>query len=156
MAARVREFTALSGAATPDRPSPMNKDEVKFLIRMCTSELVELAQTVTNSAEEAMVMVRDAVGTDVKESELPNNPVAVIAGQADAAVDTWIYILNAFAKKGVNLDPVFDEVHRANMDKRFPDGTFHRREDGKIIKPPEFVEADVKKVIRKQLADGAW
>lgn len=44
---------------------------------------------------------------------------------------------------GVDPDPVFDEVHQANMRKL--DGP--RRADGKILKPEGWQPADVAKVI---------
>jgi predicted HAD superfamily Cof-like phosphohydrolase len=155
-AEKVREFTKLTGAETPDRPKCMSRSDVQFLIAMCTSELVELAQTVCDNEVDAMKMVRDAVGTDVKKSTPPVDTVTIIAEQADAAVDVYYYCLNAFAKVGVNLDLVFDEVHRANMAKRFSDGTFHRREDNKIIKPPGWTEPDINAVIQRQIDSGSW
>lgn len=40
-----------------------------------------------------------------------------------------------------------DLVHKANMDKRWDDGEIHRREDGKILKPPTWEEPDLAPLI---------
>jgi predicted HAD superfamily Cof-like phosphohydrolase len=43
----------------------------------------------------------------------------------------------------IPLEAVFAEVHRSNMSKIGPDGEVIRREDGKILKPDTYREADV-------------
>jgi predicted HAD superfamily Cof-like phosphohydrolase len=84
----------------------------------------------------------------MEESEL-------IAEQADAFTDIKIFMENAACKKGINLSKIFQIVHIANMNKRFPDGTFHRREeDDKIIKPPNWEAPDVTAEIIDQTKNG--
>lgn len=155
---KVKEFTELSlDKSVPNKPRPMNKDEVKFLIRMCCSELVELAQTVCENSDEAVNLVKNSANTDLKPNyQAPKDTTELIAHQADALVDCWYYGLNGFCKVGVNLSKVFDVVHDANMAKRFPDGKFHRREDGKIIKPPEWHEPNINQEIQNQIDQGTW
>ena len=149
---KVHQFTVETGVKVATSISALSKDEVKFLIGMCVSELVELAQTVCDSPQEAMDMVSNSVSTDLKpEYQKPSNTLGVIADQADACVDCWYYALNAFAKKSVDLSKVFDVVHSANMAKRFPDGKFHTREDGKVLKPPEWQSPDVYQEIGRQV-----
>ena len=65
-------------------------------------------------------------------------------------------MLNAAAKKGVNLSSVFDVVHDANMAKKWEDGTFHKREDGKILKPETWSPPDVQKEIARQFKEGSF
>jgi predicted HAD superfamily Cof-like phosphohydrolase len=156
-AAQVREFTMGCGRSCPNSPSPMTYDEAKFLIGMMLSEIVELAQTVTSGPDEAVELVRSLVTVDLKRNYVkPNDEIDLIAHQADAAVDCAYYAYDAFAKKGVNLRSIFDVVHKANMDKRFPDGTFHKREDGKIIKPHNWQEPDIRGEVIRQLREGSW
>ena len=156
-AAMVREFTMGCGRECPERPRPMTRDEVSFLIGMMLSEIVELAQTVTDDSDEAVNLVKDLVRTDLKRNYIkPTDSVDIIADQADAVVDCAYYGYDAFAKTGVNLRRVFNVVHKANMDKRFPDGTFQKREDGKIIKPPGWCEPDIRAEIERQIHDGSW
>lgn len=134
----------------------MNRQEVEFLITMVMSELQEIADTVTSSNQESLELMRSCLGVD--QSEHPGSPetrteVELIADQADGGVDAWIYILNAFCKKGVDLLAIFEVVHRANMAKRDPStGKFLRREsDGKVIKPPGWQPPDIENEIRRQM-----
>lgn len=48
---------------------------------------------------------------------------------------------------GIPLEKVFNAVHQANMRKVWDDGEVHRNEFGKVIKPPNFVKADIRKVM---------
>jgi len=57
-----------------------------------------------------------------------------ITEQADALVDAIYYICDCAVRHGMNLDPLFDIVHSANMMK-VVDGKVIRRDDGKIMKP---------------------
>jgi len=45
---------------------------------------------------------------------------------------------------------VFDEVHRSNMSKLGEDGKPIKREDGKILKGPNYFKPDLGKIINKE------
>lgn len=47
------------------------------------------------------------------------------------------------------IDACFLEVHRSNMSKLGEDGKPIRREDGKILKGPNYSPADIQKVLRE-------
>lgn len=155
---KVKQFTEESmGVILPEKPIVMSHDSVKFLISMVMSEMVELAQTVCNSPLEALGLVYSCAGKDLNlQRKPPVDDMSTIAEQSDAMVDAWYYMLNAAAKHGVNLSQLFARVHAANMDKKFPDGQFHRREDSKVIKPPGWCEPDVVGAIEQQFKNGAW
>lgn len=150
---KVREFTP----ECVNLPKPMTPDSVRFIIRMCCSELIELAQTVTDCPSEAIDLVISSVVTDVNcNYSRPTDEIDLVADQADALADVVYYVFNAACKHGVNLSKVLDLVHNANMAKKFPDGTFHRRDDGKIIKPDGWMEPSVNAEIQRQIINGAW
>jgi predicted HAD superfamily Cof-like phosphohydrolase len=152
----VKEFTEESlECKLPNQPQLMNKDEVKFIVRMVLSEMLELCATVTSDNEQANQLFEEC-SKQVDQLRL-REPICrseaeVIAEQYDAFVDAWYYMLNTSAKKGVDLDGIFRVVHEANMAKRFPDGTFHRREDGKVLKPDGWKEPDIVGEINRQLS----
>lgn len=52
----------------------------------------------------------------------------------------------------IPFDAVWNEVHAANMRKVWPDGTVHYREDGKVIKPPNFRDPDIAGVLAAHTA----
>lgn len=154
----VREFTEeSSGITLPKVPSPMNKEEVRFIVRMVISEMMELCMTVNDSVKESKEFFVECLDQcDVpKETDWKNKSnVELMAEQYDSFVDAWYYMLNTAAKKGVDLDGIFEEVHGANMAKRFPDGKFHRREDGKVLKPEGWKEPNIVGEIERQLFIG--
>src|SRR4051812_41994673 len=76
---------------------------------------------------------------------------AIIAGDvvevADALGD-MIYVINGLAiEMGIPLDKVVAEIHRSNMSKLQLDGTPKRREDGKILKGPNYFKPFIKKIL---------
>jgi hypothetical protein len=57
-----------------------------------------------------------------------------------------VYVCYGYAKaKGWNLEEAIRRVHRNNVGRCLqPDGTVKRREDGKILKNPNFPKVDLK------------
>ncbi len=106
-AEQVYEFARRAAAAAlPQAPQRLTKADIGFLRQMLQDELAEL----------------EAAGE--------------LADQADALVDLIYYILHIACKQGINLDPLFKIVHRANMAKVA--AGVQRRADGKIMKPPDW------------------
>lgn len=66
---------------------------------------------------------------------------------ADSIADALYVILGTAVACGIDIEPIFEEVHRSNMTK-FIDGTF--REDGKYVKGPNYQPADIAGVLAKQ------
>lgn len=66
---------------------------------------------------------------------------------ADSIADALYVILGTSVACGIDIEPIFAEVHRSNMTK-FIDGTF--REDGKYLKGPSYEKADIAGVLSKQ------
>ena len=152
---KVRDFTIQAGGG-PDvcteQPTPLNEQEVRFLLRMCLSELQELALTITDNVEESVKVLHECMKTiDKSAHEKLTTDDQIIAAQADAVVDAWYYSCNAFAKKSVDISQVFNVVHGANMAKRDPKTKkFIKREDGKIIKPEGWTAPDITVEIARQ------
>ncbi len=62
---------------------------------------------------------------------------------ADALGDMAYIIAGTALEYGIPLDRVLDEIHRANMSKLGVDGKPVVREDGKIIKGPNYQPPDI-------------
>lgn len=148
----VRDFTIQAGQPVTEVPSALNDEEVKFLLRMCLSELQELALTIVDSVPQSIELMNECMKTiDKSEHEVLDTEDKKIAAQADAVVDAWYYSCNAFAKKSVDISKIFDIVHEANMAKRDPKTKkFIHREDGKIIKPEGWTPPDVVAEVKRQ------
>jgi len=155
----VKIFTEESkGVELPNNPRKMTRDEVLFLVKMVTEELQELLLTVTDEKENVKELLADIVckSNSPTYNNLGKNDLELMAEQVDAFVDIDYYNCNAAAKVGFNVDDVFDLVHEANMSKKFEDGTFHKNQEGKVIKPPNWTEPDVKAVVSKWMEQGTW
>lgn len=67
---------------------------------------------------------------------------------ADAIGDMLYVVLGAAVAWGIDIEPVFEEIHRSNMTK-FIDGTL--REDGKFVKGPNYQPADLRSILKQQM-----
>jgi predicted HAD superfamily Cof-like phosphohydrolase len=62
---------------------------------------------------------------------------------ADALTDILYVVDGAGHSFGIDLDECFDEVHSSNMTKLGEDGRPMYREDGKVMKGPNYREPDL-------------
>lgn len=70
-----------------------------------------------------------------------------IVEMADALGDI-IYVTCGMAiEAGIDLKAVVAEIQASNMTKLAADGSVIRREDGKILKGPNYVKPDIRKVL---------
>lgn len=143
---KVAQFTSESGFSLPSGPREMSAEECRFLVKMVMDECYELL--ITKNSPEGARNIMTGIATDLELRESAKIE-PVVAEQADALVDIEYYIHNAAAKAGIDTDKVFDVVHDANMAKKWADGTFHRRDDGKIIKPDGWKEPDIVALFRE-------
>jgi predicted HAD superfamily Cof-like phosphohydrolase len=175
----VREFTmGANNAVYPDgssRPSELpvrpilaNSKQCLFITKMVISELLEMLMTFEPSPDKVKALLHQIVDDlDLPTSAIPHTLDAtldskteqrsdVIEAQMDAVADVMYYLLDFSTKHGYNIDRILSLVHGANMAKKHADGKFHKRDDGKVIKPPNWKEADLGKEVERQIREGAW
>jgi len=87
-----------------------------------------------------------------KESsfELKNGDIVEVA---DALGDMMYILCGTIIEHGMQhiIEEVFDEIHRSNLSKLDENGNPIYREDGKVIKGPNYFPPDIKKIIKKYL-----
>ena len=66
---------------------------------------------------------------------------------ADALTDLLYVVYGAGHTFGVDLDECFQEVHASNMSKLGEDGRPIHREDGKVMKGPNYFEPDLENIL---------
>ena len=66
---------------------------------------------------------------------------------ADALGDLKYVVEGAALVFGIPLEPVFMEIHRSNMSKLGTDGKPIYREDGKVLKGPNYTPPNVAAVL---------
>lgn len=65
---------------------------------------------------------------------------------ADGCVDSIVVIIGTALTYGIDLEPIWNEIHRTNMAKRFGE----MRPDGKRLKPEGWEPPRIKDLIEKQ------
>lgn len=86
--------------------------------------------------EEELQELRDAVSArDMVET-------------ADALGDIMYVVIGMAVSFGIPIDKVFNEIHSSNMTKLGEDGKPIYREDGKILKGPNFRKPNIKAMFR--------
>jgi predicted HAD superfamily Cof-like phosphohydrolase len=114
---QVKQFHQAFGHLVNKTPTLLEYDVVEKRAKWMTEEVVELL-----------------------EASREQN----ITEQADAYIDIIYFSLGGLVSMGVEPQKLFDIVQNANMSKLFPDGKPHYREDGKVIKPPEWEDPHTK------------
>lgn len=115
---KVREFHKAFEAKISEKPSFLTEDEFRLRMRLIDEELREYQDAYNND--------------DLVE-------------MADALVDLVYVVLGTAVAHGFhNFDKMFDEVHRSNMSKLGADGKPIIREDGKVLKGPNFFRPQLK------------
>jgi predicted HAD superfamily Cof-like phosphohydrolase len=117
---KVKEFHNKFGVAFKNKPEFPDPDIVHLRVDLIEEELKELHEAI---ADNDIVEVADAL-TDL---------LYVVYGMGDVF--------------GINLDMTFKEVHRSNMSKLGEDGKPVRREDGKVLKGPNYSPPDLKSIV---------
>ena len=126
--AQMREFTMAYKDDLPTRPQHMTSEDIAFIREMVNDELDELMAAQT------------------------------VTEQADALVDAIYYICDCAVRNGINLDPLFNIVHNANMQKVVNGKVIRREEDGKILKPKGWEDPAPKleKEMTRQAREGGF
>ena len=70
-----------------------------------------------------------------------------LVGIADALTDLLYVVYGAGHAYGINLDNCFAEVHRSNMSKLDEESQPIYREDGKVLKGPNYSPPDLGQII---------
>lgn len=72
-----------------------------------------------------------------------------LVGVADGIADSIVVLLGTAISYGIDIRPIWNEVHRANMVK----AGGPRRADGKVLKPEGWKPPDIKSVLIEQGAE---
>ena len=74
-----------------------------------------------------------------------------LVGVADALADMLYAVYGAAIEYGIDLEPVFEEIHRSNMSKGGP--AYCCRPDGKVLKGAGYQPPRIREVIEHQTHD---
>lgn len=135
---RVKEFMETFGHPVYDEPQVIEDvDWEKMRVELIREEFCELLDAM--GYPESARWIRDVV--------LWKSEDADIVETADALGDMEYVVNGLAAGMGIPLDDVVAEIHRSNMTKLDDDGKPIYREDGKILKGPNYEPPQLKKVL---------
>jgi predicted HAD superfamily Cof-like phosphohydrolase len=116
---------------------------VKLRLELICEEFKEVFKEVVTSGSSGMVGCALLTSMSSLINELQPGEISInFPNLAKELVDLEYVILGAGHAFGVNLDAVFDEVQRSNMSKLGEDGKPIYRDDGKVMKGPNYSAAD--------------
>jgi predicted HAD superfamily Cof-like phosphohydrolase len=95
-----------------------------------------------NTAELRFELITEEV--EELATAIDNDDIVEIA---DALTDILYVVYGAGHAYGIDLDECFSEVHRSNMSKLGEDGKPLYREDGKVLKGPDYFPPNLEDVI---------
>lgn len=117
---KIRKFHTAFGHPCPKAPDLGDQRLKDLRVNLIQEELNELKEALTN-----------------------NDPIKAL----DAYADLMVVVFGGGVSMGLPLEAGYDEVMRSNMTKLGADGKPIIREDGKILKGPNYEPPDLGKVL---------
>ena len=120
----------------------LSYDRLDLRMSLIAEEFAELVGAVYGKRARAIIeaATAEAAGADDGERD-------VIAA-ADALADLVYVIFGMAIESGMDLDSVLAEVQASNLSKLMPDGSVKLREDGKVLKGPNFFPPNIARGLR--------
>lgn len=122
-----------------------NHKKVKEFHETYGAYISEESKLPDSSVRELRIALLQEEFDEYTKAEEDNDLVEI----ADALGDMMYIIYGTAISYGIPLDDIFNEIHSSNMSKLGEDGKPIRREDGKILKGPNFFRPDIAKFLKK-------
>ena len=126
--------------SVPIRPfsdPTLDYERMNMRMSLIAEEFAELMGAVYGPRARAIIeaATAEAVATDEGERD--------VIEAADALADLVYVVYGMAIESGMNLDSVLAEVQASNLSKLMPDGSVKLREDGKVLKGPNFFQPNL-------------
>ncbi|MDX9698627.1 MAG: hypothetical protein RBT55_03555 [Rhodocyclaceae bacterium] len=151
---RAREFHSAFGHPIAPAATPGDRKLRELRVKLIAEELTELCQALGVDLTLEVAHSRAKYRTDEKQAAVRFEVNAVLEDDevnlveaADALGDLDYVVQGANLVFGFPAEPVLTEIHRANMSKLGADGLPVYREDGKVMKGPNYTPPDVAAVL---------
>ncbi len=126
--------------SVPIRPfsdPTLDYERMNMRMSLIAEEFAELMGAVYGPRARAIIEAATAEAVAADEGERD----AIEA--ADALADLVYVVYGMAIESGMNLDSVLAEVQASNLSKLMPDGSVKLREDGKVLKGPNFFQPNI-------------
>lgn len=140
---RVREFHSAFGHPIAPAATPGDRKLRELRVKLIAEELTELCEALGV----AVKIESNGVSSQFVVEAVKDDAEVDLIAAADALGDLDYVVQGANLVFGFPAEPVLKEIHRANMSKLGADGLPVYREDGKVMKGPNYTPPDVAAVL---------
>lgn len=126
---KVKEFHRAFGVPSAEKPTEPSRDLYHLRVGLIDEELSEFVEGHYESTHQDADFMPDLIEI------------------ADAIGDMLYVVYGTADQYGLDADAIFAEVHRSNCSKLGSDGRPIYREDGKVLKGPNFSPPDLEKIV---------
>ena len=126
--------------SVPIRPfsdPTLDYERMNMRMSLIAEEFAELMGAVYGPRARAIIEAATAEAVAADEGERD------VIEAADALADLVYVVYGMAIESGMNLDSVLTEVQASNLSKLMPDGSVKLREDGKVLKGPNFFQPNI-------------
>lgn len=126
--------------SVPIRPfsdPTLDYERMNMRMSLIAEEFAELMGAVYGPRARAIIEAATAAAVATDEGERD------VIEAADALADLVYVVYGMAIESGMNLDSVLAEVQASNLSKLMPDGSVKLREDGKVLKGPNFFQPNI-------------
>ena len=126
--------------SVPIRPfsdPTLDYERMNMRMSLIAEEFAELMGAVYGPRARAIIEAATAEAVAADEGERD------VIEAADALADLVYVVYGMAIESGMNLDSVLAEVQASNLSKLMPDGSVKLREDGKVLKGPNFFQPNI-------------
>lgn len=129
---QVRTFHKVFGGELDEGPTPGN---IRYRLKLISEEFKEVVEA-AYAAYNARYQKRGAPTVRRNDAHL-----------AKELGDLMYVLAGTFTTFGWDMDEALRLIHESNMTKLDEDGKPQRREDGKVLKGPNYEEPDMEKIV---------
>ena len=126
--------------SVPIRPfsdPTLDYERMNMRMSLIAEEFAELMGAVYGPRARAIIEAATAEAVAADEGERD------VIEAADALADLVYVVYGMAIESGMTLDSVLAEVQASNLSKLMPDGSVKLREDGKVLKGPNFFQPNI-------------
>ena len=142
--ALVRRFHHVYGLPVQTDGASLERESLGMRMSLIAEEFAELVGAVYGQA------ARDEIESSYRRAVAADDGARDTVEAADALADLVYVIYGMALETGIDLAAVLAEVQRSNMSKLGVDGRPVHREDGKVLKGPDYFPPDVEAVLRRR------
>lgn len=140
----VEEFHKKFGFTLNERPTIISGDLWRIRYNHYRDELLELHLAHLKGDEFLRGVKVDSILGKIQEEITREKCLADIA---DAIADGIYFLLGTASAYGLDMEPIFKEIHRSNMTKTRPEDG-----DAKAVKGPDYSDPNLLPIIEGQIA----